>query len=499
MKSLLKLAALQAAVLATCAAPLAANAALQYTPPQAMVLTCNGSAPNVLNKTSALATFACANGQVPQAVGVTSGLGDLLGLASGAAVLAASEAVPQLALPSSAPASGGPASGNGSNGSGNGSGNGAGSGSGSGNGSGNGSNSGSGNGSGSKAGSGSNAGNGSASGSNASNGANGSGNASGANSGNGSNGSGSGNGSGYGSGNGAGSGSGNGSNGSSAGNGTGSGGGSGSGSGSGSGGGFLGHLLNSVGSVVQQVGQAVMTGGTVNIPLMGGASTPAQGAIAENGGNNTDNTGYSGFNSLNHYTQANKPTTPVSIMTGAAPGTIEIHSQPQPFVLTGGPAAYRGLVRWVSGYESMLGSGGGHLDTVVHPGTVTPERLADGPNSYFPYNRMTGTVDLYITESGHKYIAYPGNPVSFVSQRGTGQGYIQPSIWMAADNIAMQAANTYASGPQFYTSVPGNRNGPFWPSPFTIGSPGLDTASVCHGMRQITHVSLGAFCWSSRP
>jgi len=436
---------LRLAVVAALVLPVAAQAALQYTPPQAMVLTCNGSAPNVLNKTSALATFACANGQVPQAVGVTSGLGDLLGLASGASILAASEAVPQLALPSSAPASGSPAggspaSGHGSNASGN--------------------------------------GNGSNAGSNAS--GNDTGKGSGSNA----------------SGNGSNSGSSNGSSGPN----SGSGGGSGSGSGSGSGGGFLGHLLNSVGSVVQRIGHAVVTGGTVNIPLMGGASTPAQGTIAEGGSNNTGSLagGTTGYSGLNHYTQAS-PAAPVSIMTGAAPGTIEIHSQPRPFVLTGGPAAYRGLVRWISGYESMLGSGGGHLDTVVHPGTVTPERLADGPSSYFPYNRMTGTVDLYITESGHKYIAYPGNPVRFVSQRGTGQGYIQPSIWMAADNIAMQAANTYASGPQYYTSVPGNRNGPFWPSPFTIGSPGLDTASVCHGMRQITHVSLGAFCWSSRP
>ncbi len=196
---------LRLAVVAALVLPVAAQAALQYTPPQAMVLTCNGSAPNVLNKTSALATFACANGQVPQAVGVTSGLGDLLGLASGASILAASEAVPQLALPSSAPASGSPASGRGSN-------------------AGNGSNS-----------------------SNASDTSNGSGK--GSNAGKGSNSS---NASGKGSNSGSGSGS---SNGSSSG-----------------GGGFLGHLLNSVGSAVQQIGHAVMTGGEASIPLMGGGN-----------------------------------------------------------------------------------------------------------------------------------------------------------------------------------------------------------------------------------
>ena len=435
---------LRLAVVAALVLPVAAQAALQYTPPQAMVLTCNGSAPNVLNKTSALATFACANGQVPQAVGVTSGLGDLLGLASGASILAASEAVPQLALPSSAPASGSPAggspaSGHGSNASGN--------------------------------------GNGSNAGSNAS--GNDTGKGSGSNA----------------SGNGSNSGSSNGSSGPN----SGSGGGSGSGSGSGSGGGFLGHLLNSVGSVVQRIGHAVVTGGTVNIPLMGGASTHAQGTIAENGGNNTGNTGYSGFNSLNHYTQAS-PTAPVSIMTGAAPGTIEIHSQPQPFVLTGGPAAYRGLVRWVSGFEgSVLDVGGGYLDEVVHPGTVTPERQPDGPGRYVPFSRLSGTLDFYITEPGHRSIAYPGNPVRFVSQIAVGMGNINASIWEAAQKSEIQATGTYSSGPQYYTSMPGNRNGPFWPSPFTLGGPEPDVAGVCHGIRQITHVSMGGQCWSTTP
>ncbi|MBU2832999.1 hypothetical protein [Acidithiobacillus ferriphilus] len=112
---------LKLAVVAALALPMAAQAALQYTPPQAMVLTCGGSAPNVLNKTSALATFACANGAVPQAVGITSGLGNMLGLASGASLLVGSEAVPHLALPA---ASGSGGSGSGGNGTGNGSGSG---------------------------------------------------------------------------------------------------------------------------------------------------------------------------------------------------------------------------------------------------------------------------------------------------------------------------------------------------------------------------------------
>ena len=134
--------AVLAALVPVGALPAAANAALQYTPPQAMVLTCNGTAPNVLGKTSVLATFACANGQAPQAVGITSGMGGLLGLASGAAALVASEAVPSMALPAMGGGSGAGSNGsgsgaqshgngssagkgNGSNGSGNGNGNGS--------------------------------------------------------------------------------------------------------------------------------------------------------------------------------------------------------------------------------------------------------------------------------------------------------------------------------------------------------------------------------------
>ncbi len=255
MKNILKV-----AVIVACAVPLAANAALVYTPPQAMVLTCDGTAPNVLGKTSALATFACANGQAPQAVGVTSGLGNMLGLASGAAALVASEAVPSMALPAV-----GGGSGAGSNGSGNGSGSGA-NGSGSGansSGNGNGANgngsSGNGNGSGSNSGSGSGAGNGS----------NASGSGSGSNAG--SNGSGSGA---SGSGNGNGSGSGANSSGSGTGNGSNA---SGSGSGSTSpasnngGGGFFGRMFHAVGAAAAQIG------GQISQQL--GGATAAQGPV----------------------------------------------------------------------------------------------------------------------------------------------------------------------------------------------------------------------------
>ena len=429
---------LKLAVFAACAVPVAAAAALSYTPPQAMVLTCNGTAPNVLNKTSALATFACANGQVPQAVGVTSGLGDLLGLASGAAVLAASEAVPHLALP------------------------GAGSGSGTGSGAD------------SNGGSPSNStGNGS------SNASNGSGTGSGADS------------------NGSntvtpGSGSGSGANGSSAGSGN-------AGQApvaSSGGGGFWGHLVHSVGQVAQQIGKAVVTGGSVSLPVLGGGPAPISAAP----GSNPGNTGSGGFNQLNQITRSQQSAGPVSPMTGAAAGTIQISGQPQPFILSGGPNAYRGLVRWVSGFEgSVLSVGGGNLDTVVHPGTATQERLPAGPGAFYPYEKMTGYADFYITELGHRYVAYPGNPVPFVVQVATGMGNDQAAIWEADQKTGIQATGTYSSGPQFYTSMPGNRNGPFWPSPFTLGGPEPIVAAACHGFTDVDHVSRAGYCWSVQP
>jgi hypothetical protein len=105
-----------------------ASANVTYTPPKAMVITCGGKAPQVVKKLAGLATFACKNGQIPQAVGITSGAAGLLGLASGAAVLLSSESTPSLALPTSATGGSGSAGGNGSGTNGNGNGSGVGSG-----------------------------------------------------------------------------------------------------------------------------------------------------------------------------------------------------------------------------------------------------------------------------------------------------------------------------------------------------------------------------------
>ena len=258
---------------------------------------------------------------------------------------------------------------------------------------------------------------------------------------------------------------------------------------------FFGHLAHAVGAAAQQIGHAVVTGGTTTVATIPGYG---ESGTTSGQGSTVDNTGSSGFSSLNHFTQVNPAASPVSPMTGATPGTIELHSQPRLFTLTGGPTAYRALVRWVSGFEgSVLSVGGGGLNTVVHPGTVTPERLPGSGATYYPYSRLSGYADFYITELGHRYVAFPGNPVRFVANIPTGG--IAAARWVAAQKIAIQATGTYSSGPQFYTSMPGNRNGPFWPSPFTLGGPEPDIAGACHGIQQITHVSMGGYCWSETP
>lgn len=460
------------AVLMALTIPVGAEAALTYTPPQAIVVTCNGQAPKVLKKNTDLAQFSCTNGAKPQAVGITNGLGGLLGLASGAALFAGSEALPGVSLPgASGPVNSpvrtnngsGNSGNNGSNGSNNGSGNAS-------NGSGNGNN-GSGNGSGSGTGNGSSSG-------------------SGSNSGAGSNTQGSG------------TGSGSSANGSDSGSGNGSGNGSGSGSGNGSqlahtgeqaaqsGGGWLGNIVGNLGHALGQIGHAVATGGTVTVPLFGGQS-----GQSETQGSNQNGNGSSPFSRLNPAAPSSSSQT-LNFMTGSKTGTVGIHTQPQMLTFTGGDQAYRGLVQWVAGYENELDTAQVHLDEVVHPGTITHERLDDGGNNYTAYEKMTGTVDFYLIEDGHRYAAYPGNPVRFVSSIAP-RGNQSISVWIGEMEAAYNAMTIYSSGPQNYTSVPGNRNGPFWPSHLTIGQPEENTAGVCHGIQEITHVSMGAYCWSS--
>lgn len=432
------------AVLAAMVVPLSANAALTYTPPQALVMTCNGQAPTVTTKTSALATFACANGATPQAVGVTSGLGDLLGLASGAAALVGSESVPALSLPGARPTGGSGSNANsgakGSNGNGSGT-----------NGNGSGSNT------------------GSNTGSNGNSNANGSGSNTGSNA------------------NGSGTGSSANSTGSAAAAAA-----SGAKSASSGGGGWLGHLVHNIGQAAGRIGHAMLTGGSVTIPLIeSGNATTTTG-----GGSSSSAPSSNPFEVLN---QIGKPaaSSPASPMTGAAPGTIELTAQPQPLTFTGGAPAYRGLVQWLSGYQSKLSIGWGNVNEVVHPGTVTPERLPAGGSSFYGFNRVAGTINIYITTFGHKYIAYPGNPIAFVAQvptRGT-----SIAIAQAGQNIQIQATGTYSTGPSDYTSVPGNRNGPFWPSPFTAGGPQPEIGVICQGLTNVTHVSVEGYCWSTSP
>lgn len=447
---------LKIAVLAACALPVAANAALVYTPPQAMVLTCNGTAPTVTNKTSALATFACADGQTPQAVGVTSGLGDMLGLATGAMTLISSESVPSLALPGSAQRlSGIPQSGNGSSGansSGNGSGNGSsgtsqnGGGAGSNTG-GNTTGDGSGNSGASTNGGGTTGNNASTSGNTGGNGSTTSGNA------------------------------GAGSSATSAGQAV-------THAASSGGGGFFGHLINTLGHVAGQVGHAMLHGGTVNIPLF------------NTGGGNGAGNGSAGV--ANTSTSGGSVGAPQNTLQNL-PGTITLHNIPAAGVRIP-QKSLDALYNWITANHTA----GNYLNYIVSPAKVTPV-VVPVSGGVYEYARVTGTFNVYVDNGGHHAIQFSGDPVAFtttvtLSSLGT-------SAQIAEQKIMASSNGIYSGSPQHW-NPPGDRGGPFWPSPQDGGKrmhlvPGQDRNTslgmagegACTLIENTFHTSFGTQCW----
>ena len=440
---------LKIAVLAACMLPVAANAALVYTPPQAMVLTCNGTAPSVTHKTSALATFACANGQTPQAVGVTSGLGDMLGLATGAMALISSESVPSLALPGSVQRlSGIPQSGNGS-------GNGSSGANSSGNGSGNGSSGTSPNG----GGKGSNTGGNTA--------GNGSGN-SGAST------------NGGGTGSNAGSSSGNAGAGSSA-----------TSAGqvaehaaSSGGGGFFGHLINTIGQAAGQIGHAMLHGGTVNIPLLntGGGNSAGNGSVG-----------------VAHTSTSGKSTGAPQNTPQNLPGTITLHNIPAAGVRIP-QKSLDALYNWITANHTA----GNYLNYIVSPAKVTPV-VVPVSGGVYEYAKVTGTFNVYVDNGGHHATQFSGDPVAFtttvtLSSLGT-------SAQIAEQKIMASSNGIYSGSPQHW-NPPGDRSGPFWPSPQDGGKrmhlvPGQDRNTTlgtagegaCTLIENTFHTSFGTQCW----
>ncbi len=396
MKKLLKM-----TILSACALPVVAQASL----PQALVLTCGGAAPRVLHKTKDMASFACANGNTPQAVGVVSGMGGLVGLASGAGVVVESEAVSHFSLPGTGFS--GPVDGGGSSVS------------------------------------GSHNGLGEPNGSNA--------NGSGEN----------------------------------------SGGQSGGGASSGNGGGFLGDLFHAVGKVAQNMLHVTVNGS----PVLGSASGGSKNYTGNtaSGEGNTGNTASGQFQTLNQVAHGPAQNN-VGTMDIAPAGYVELSGVPNFFNGHGD----RALVQWISHYEGRLRTGW-ILNTVIHPESIIDERLPAGGSGYYPYQKMTGAADFYLIGLNHNYIAYPGNPVRFTVQIETGDSDTQAGVWEGAEKVQIQAITTYSSGPAHYTSNPGNRNGPFWPSPFTLGGPEPIVAAACHAFTEIDHVSEAGFCWSSHP
>ncbi len=270
--------------------------------------------------------------------------------------------------------------------------------------------------------------------------------------------------------------------------------GSGSSTGNGSGGsgngGFLGKLFTTVGKVAQQIGHAALTGGQVSIPLFGGSGP---GGTASTTGTGAGTAGE----------QASGGSTQELLLRRQMrdiPGTISLAGPTNPyFHVTGGVDA---LYSWIAREHTSFNL----LNFVVTPSAVYPAVYPVG-NSVYEYAKAAGTFDVYVDEGARKYVAYPGNPVPFaalVSMSG-----VNSAIQGAAQSIFQSAEATYSGGPQHW-NPPGDRNGPFWPSPADGGSAittvpsadaGTDLAQVgsgvCGALQNLFHASFGTNCWIS--
>ena len=283
----------------------------------------------------------------------------------------------------------------------------------------------------------------------------------------------------------AGSGSGNGAgSGSSGSNGNGSGSGSGSGNGNGNGGGgFLGHLLQSAGRVVQSIGHAALTGGTVNIPLFGagspaniGGTAQAQGTTIQPGGTGA--------------------TAPAQNL----PGTITLRTLPTAGVHIP-QKVLDALYNWISVNHTETN----YLNYVLHPASVTPIIVPASGGGVFEYAKVRGTFNIFVDEGHRQALQFPGDPVHFtatVSLSGL------QNAAQAAEQKIMAGANAVYSGSPQHWNPPGDRSGPFWPSPENGGQrmhlvPGPDRNTdlaitgegVCTHIENAFHTSFGTQCW----
>lgn len=189
-----------------------------------------------------------------------------------------------------------------------------------------------------------------------------------------------------------------------------------------------------------------------------------------------------------------------------APGTLVYHGSIPSQIGKDSFGGLHGVIGWLSSSPD-LGTYGG-LNIVVHPTAVTPiveQTETNGQAGYYTLVRVTGTYNLYDTGLKREYRAYPESP-TFSITVSVGANNVSGSI--AANVLAIQStADASLFGPNKYSVEPGDRNGPFWPTPsnggshWTVVPSGTGTGhadagnGVCSRLESVLHEHEGTQCW----
>jgi hypothetical protein len=161
------------------------------------------------------------------------------------------------------------------------------------------------------------------------------------------------------------------------------------------------------------------------------------------------------------------------------------------------------LYNWVVAARSDMMNWDG-LTYVLHPSAVTPVIVPVSRKSVHEFVKVSGTFDMYALHLGHSYTAYPGNPIRFsVTVNLSG---INSAKEDEVQRAYASAQATFSVGPQNW-NPPGDRNGPFWPSPRNGGSnwnvvpagegptQAMTAYAVCAKLDNELHTPTGAECW----
>ena len=262
---------------------------------------------------------------------------------------------------------------------------------------------------------------------------------------------------------------------------------SGSGSAGTGGGGFFGHLLHTVGRVAQQIGHAAVTGGTVNIPLFGNNTA-------------TNGNGYTGTST----SVGTIPPGGTAGTVGAAPaqnlpGTVTMHTIPVAGVRIP-QKSLDALYSWIS----VNHTAGNYLNYVLHPASITPI-VVPVSGGVYEYAKVSGSFDIYI-DDGHRHaVQFSGDPVRFTAT--VPLSGLNDVAQIAEQKVIASSNAIYSGSPQHW-NPPGDRTGPFWPSPANGGQrmhlvPGPDRNTdlaaagegACTRIEDEFHTSFGTQCW----